>query len=236
MKKEMIRLSVVVGLSACLACGGDSGNESGDVSNTGDGAVAAANGWDESDSSQGELSGDLANPTSLTLALGDNFIVGTSVPGPSEECMDNPDGTKAPYYPEHVSYTDAFTFTLAADQKLSKILVESIEMEAVHSACDLPMESQMGAFTALANSDQIDWTSDTFDTFVSMPVEHPLVGIAFAKAAGDDLMAQFKAGFSFGPYTLPALAEEPSDGTYTFWWKEGANNTSYRLNFVVEAK
>ena len=27
---------------------------------------------------------------------------------------------------------------------------------------------------------------------------------------------------------------EISNGTYTFWWKEGANNTNYVLNFRVE--
>ena len=38
----------------------------------------------------------------------------------------------------------------------------------------------------------------------------------------------------FGPIEVGAMTDELSDGTYTFWWKEGANKVSYVLNFVVE--
>ena len=243
MKKMTSLLIVLLPFSFLLACGDDAETTSPDTTSpdvmdvssqdTSD-AVTSAVTWDESDSAQGELSGDLGNPTQITLNVGDNHIIGTSVPGATEECIDAPDGSKAPYYPEHASYTDAFSFTLGANQKLVAIIVESIEVEAVHSACGLPLESQFGAFTALAASDKIDWNSDTFENFVQLPSENPLVGAGFAKSVGDDLLAQYKAGFNFGPYSIEALAADPSDGTYTFWWKEGANNASYTLNFVVE--
>ena len=192
--------------------------------------------WDESNADQGELSGDTMKPTSIVLEIGDNYIVGTSVPGAKQECIPAPDGSKTPYYPVHATYTDAFTFSLPLDQKLTKIEVKELTVEQVHDACGAPLDQQLGAFTALADSDKIDWDSDTFENFVKLPQENTLVGAAFAKAAGDDLLAQYKAGFSLGPFNIPALAEDPSNGVYTFWWKEGANKTSYVLNFVVEAK
>ena len=94
----------------------------------------------------------------------------------------------------------------------------------------------MGAFTAIANSDQIDWDSDTFENFVKLPEQYPLIAAGFAKEAGTDLMTQYQAEFMFGPYSIEPLAELPTDGTYTFWWKEGANIVDYRLNFVVEER
>ena len=192
--------------------------------------------WDESEPSQGELSGDLSAPTKLTFALGDNVVIGGSTPGDTEECIQGPEGPPAPYYPGHEPYTDAITFTLAEGQVLTKIVVEELEVEAVHSVCDTPLESQLGAFTGLAASDQIDWNSDTFENFVKLPEAHPLIGAGFAKTEGSDLLASYQAGFAFGPYSIDALAELPTNGTYTFWWKEGANKTSYRLNFVVTAE
>jgi len=192
--------------------------------------------WDETNSAQGELSGDLTQPTPVTLSLGDNLIIATSIPGEEEVCIDNPDGSKTPYYPVHATYTDTFTFTLPADQKLTAIRIEQLDVEQVHTACGIPLEQQLGAFTGLANSAQIDWDSDSFENFVKLPETYPLVGAAFAGAVNDDLLAAYKAGFSFGPFQIDALADDPSDGTYTFWWKEGANRVNYTLNFVVEAK
>ena len=93
-----------------------------------------------------------------------------------------------------------------------------------------------GAFTGLAASDQIDWTSDTFENFVKLPEQHPLIGAGFAKDPGTDLLAAYQAGFGFGPFSIEPLAALPTDGTFTFWWKEGANRTEYRLNFVVSAE
>ena len=79
-------------------------------------------------------------------------------------------------------------------------------------------------------------TIEDFENFVKLPETYPLIGAGFAKAAGDDLLANYKAGFSFGPFSIDALAADPTDGTYTFWWKEGANQTSYTLNFVVQSQ
>ena len=189
--------------------------------------------WDESDSAQGELSGNPSSPTPITLSVGDNYIVGTSVPNTDEICIDNPDGSQAPYYPGHETYTDVITFTLPEGQTLTNIIVESLTVEAVHSACGIPMEMQLGAFTAIAASDQIDWNSDTFENFVKLPEAYPLIGAGFAKTEGTDLMSLYQAGFMFGPFSIEALAELPSNGTYSFRWKEGANHTTYRLNFVV---
>jgi hypothetical protein len=225
-----------------VACADDSdgnGGTTGDAGTTADAGTPASNGWDESNTEQGELSGDLLQPTPITLTLGDNRIVATSVPGAEEQCIgnpENPDAPETPYYPEHESYTDTFTFTLSADQKLTAILIERLDVTQVHTACGIPLEQQLGAFTGLANSAQIDWNSDTFQNFVKLPETYPLVGAGFAGAVNDDLLAQYKAGFEFGPFNIPALAEDPSDGTYTFWWKEGANRVEYTLNFVVEAK
>lgn len=227
-------LTLLTAMTLCLtlgACSDD--NDSAAAPATGDETTSVL--WDETDPDFGELSGDLAAPTSVTLAVGDNIIVGGSVPGDIEECVQGPEGPPAPYYPGHASYTDAFTFTLPAGHTLTAIHIEALTAVAVHSACDTPMDMQLGAFTGLAASDQIDWTSDTFEEFVKLPEAHPLVAAGFAKEEGTDLMASYQAGFAFGPYAIEALSELPTDGAFTFWWKEGANETEYRLNFVVSA-
>ncbi|MGC6419131.1 MAG: hypothetical protein ACON3Z_18535 [Bradymonadia bacterium] len=230
MKKtnQLLALSIVA--FAAYACGDDKSN----TSDMMDEPTSVT--WDEGNVDQGQLSGDLSAPTVITLRAGDNHIVGTSVPAEEEQCIETPDGGQAPYYPNHESYTDTFTFTLAEGQTLTSILIEELTVEAVHSACGAPLEQQLGAFIGFSNSAQIDWDSDTFENFVKLPETYPLIGAAFAKNAGDDLLSAFKAGFSFGPYMVPALAENPGPGTYTFWWKEGANRTAYRLNFVVAAE
>ena len=187
--------------------------------------------WDEAE--QGELSGEPMRPTKVTLSAGDNFIVGTSVPGPTEECIEGPEGRPAPYYPEHESYVDVISFTLTAGQSLSEIRIEQLEIEAVHPACGIPLEDQLGAFTAIASSDRIDWNSDTFENFVALPDQFPLSGAGFAKDEGTDLLDIYQGGFNFGPFAIDPLESRPAEGTYTFWWKEGANRTSYKLNSVV---
>lgn len=227
----LLAATLTLALPACGDDGSTGTSDNADSSSEPSGVL-----WDESHADQGELSGDLSAPTSVTLAVGDNIIVGGSVPGDTEECVQGPEGPPAPYYPGHVSYTDAITFTLPAGQTLTAITVEALTVEAVHTACDTPMEEQLGAFTALAASDQIDWDSDTFDNFVKLPEQYPLIGAGFAKDVGTDLLAAYQAGFGFGPYSVDALAELPTDGTYTFWWKEGANRTEYQLNFVVSGE
>ena len=238
MRTNLVTLCIIFTF-LIFACDDDTDND-GTTANDPAGEMAGEMGggaenvaWDESDSAQGELSGDPANPTSVTLSVGDNFIIGTSVPNTEEVCIDNPDGSQVPYYPGHETYTDMITFTLPEDQILTNIIVESLSVEAVHSACGTPMEMQLGAFTALTASAQIDWNSDTFENFVKLPEAYPLIGAGFAKTQGTDLMSLYQAGFAFGPYSIDALSPLPSNGTYTFWWKEGANNASYRLNFVV---
>ncbi len=190
--------------------------------------------WNESDPDQGQLSGDLAQPTAITLSMGDNLIIGTSIPGAVEECVELPDGSKAPYYPVHETYIDAFTFSLPADQRLAKIIAVKLDVEAFHPACGMPLEEQLGAFTGLVKSNQIDWNSDSFENFVRLPSEHPLIGAGFANIEGEDLISRYEAGLVFGPIEVEAMTDELTDGTYTFWWKEGANKVSYVLNFVVE--
>lgn len=189
--------------------------------------------WSESDADQGELSGDTMSPTEVTLSVGNNIIIGTSVPNSEERCIDNPDGSKTPYYPGHETYTDVITFTLPEDQQLTNIMIEELTVEAVHEACGIPLDMQLGAFTALAATSRIDWNSDTFENFVKLPEMYPLVGAGFAKNQGSDLLSLYRSGFGFGPYAIDPIAELPSGGTYTFWWKEGANRTAYRLNFIV---
>jgi hypothetical protein len=190
--------------------------------------------WDESDPDQGQLSGDLGRPTPITLATGDNFIMGTSIPGAVEVCIDLPDGSQAPYYPEHETYIDVFSFTLPADQRLAKIVTVKLDVEPGHPSCGMPLDEQLGAFTGLVKSDQIDWNSDSFENFVRLPSEHPLIGAGFANIEGENLLSRYEAGLVFGPIEVGAMTDKLSDGTYTFWWKEGANKVSYVLNFVVE--
>jgi len=190
--------------------------------------------WDESDPSQGQLSGDLARPTPITLSTGDNLIIGTSIPGAVEECIELPDGSSAPYYPGHETYIDVFTFSLSADQRLARIIAVDLDVEVVHPSCGIPLDEQLGAFTGLTRSNRIDWNSDSFESFVRLPSEHPLIGAGFANVEGEDLIARYEAGLVFGPIEVEAMTDELSDGTYTFWWKEGANKVSYVLNFVVE--
>ncbi len=84
-------------------------------------------------------------------------------------------------------------------------------------------------------SNQIDWNSNTVGEFITLPVEYPLIGIGFTRTPGDDLLATFRA-----PFPSPGYEEvndsnlTVGEGTYTFWWKEGQNKSSYTLNFVVE--
>ena len=229
MKLALRSLALVTLMSMTVAC------SDGDTNNDTPNGTDSGSSWDEANGEQGELSGDLMAPTQLTFSVGDNIIIGTSTPGDTEECIQGPEGPPAPYYPGHESYTDAITFTLTEGQTLTAIQVEELDVEAVHSACDTPMESQLGAFTGLAASGQIDWNSDTFENFVKLPEQYPLIGAGFAKDAGTDLLASYQAGFAFGPYSIDPMADLPTNGTYTFWWKEGANKTRYRLNFVVEA-
>ena len=142
-------------------------------------------------------------------------------------------------FPNHESYTDLISFTLSANQRLIGIKVEALEVSAVHSVDDFPcvgpVETQLGAFTAINNSNQIDWNSENVINFISLPNQHPLVGMGFAKAVGDDLLAKYRQDFPIPDYAginTPSL--DVTNGTYTFWWKEGANQTSYTLNFMVE--
>lgn len=190
--------------------------------------------WDESNPEQGQLSGDPGTPTALSLNVGDNLIKGTSVPGEVEECIELPDGSEAPYYPGHETYVDLFTFTLPANQRLARIIVVDLEIEQVHSSCGMPLEEQLGAFTGLVKSDRVDWNSDSFENFVRLPTEHPLIGAGFANIVGEDLIPRYQGGLVFGPIEVAAMTDGLTDGTYTFWWKEGANKVAYVLNFVVE--
>lgn len=197
--------------------------------------------WNEA--IDGELSGLMSSPTPITLRNGDNRIIGSSTPANGAECAVFEGGppTGVPYFPNHESYTDLVSFTLSAKQRLVGIKIEALEVSPVHSVdefpCVGPLELQMGAFTAINNSSQIDWNSDNVFSFISLPVQHPLKGMAFAKSVGEDLLAKYRQEFPFpGPgydaINTPTL--DVTDGTYTFWWKEGANQANYTLNFMVE--
>ena len=196
--------------------------------------------WNES--VDGELSGDMSSPTIVTFRSGDNKIIGTSTPVSGAQCttfQGGPPEPIIPFFPNHESYTDLISFTLGINQRLKSIRVESLEVTPVHSVDDFPcvgqLELQMGAFTAINNSNQIDWNSDNVINFISLPNQFPLVGMGFAKAIGDDLLAKYREDFPLPGYNginTPNL--DITNGTYTFWWKEGANQTSYTLNFIVE--
>lgn len=195
--------------------------------------------WDEA--TDGELSGNMSQPTNVNFSLGNNRIIATSVPGTVAMCTTFEGGPPAPvipFFPDHESYTDIFSFTVPSGSELTGIIVERLEVEAVHSVedypCVGPLENQAGAFTAINNSNQVDWNSDSVIAFISLPVNHPLIGMGFAKAEGDDLLAKYRQDFPQPGYegiNSPDLTVGP--GNYTFWWKEGANRASYTLNFVI---
>ena len=196
--------------------------------------------WNEA--IDGELSGEMSSPTIVNFRAGDNKIIGTSTPASGAQCTTFEGGPPVPvipFFPNHESYTDLISFTLSANQRLIGIKVEALEVSAVHSVDDFPcvgpVETQLGAFTAINNSNQIDWNSENVINFISLPNQHPLVGMGFAKAVGDDLLAKYRQDFPIPDYAginTPSL--DVTNGTYTFWWKEGANQTSYTLNFMVE--
>lgn len=197
--------------------------------------------WDET--INGELSGIMSSPTLIELRLGNNRIIGTSTPAAGAQCTTFEGGPPAPvipFFPNHESYTDLFTFTLSSNQRLASIEIESLEIDVIHSYDDFPcvgaLENQLGAFTAINNSNQIDWNSDNVINFISLPQQHPLIGAGFAKSTGEDLLTKYRGAFPLSGYDdINSSNLEVSNGTYTFWWKEGANQTSYTLNFVVEA-
>jgi hypothetical protein len=184
----------------------------------------------------------MSAPTPVTFLAGDNRIIGSSTPAPGAMCATfkgGPPDPVIPYFPGHESYTDVFTFTLTANQRLVAIEVEALDVIPVHTSdafpCIGPLESQLGAFTAINNSNQIDWNSDNVINFISLPTLHPLIGMNFAKSVGDDLLAKFKEEFpipGYGGVNSPDLVV--ANGTYTFWWKDGANQANYTLNFIVE--
>ena len=196
--------------------------------------------WNEA--IDGELSGVMSSPTPIILRNGDNRIIGGSTPASGGECTTFEGGPPAPvipYFPNHESYTDLVTFTLSANQRLVGIKIEALEVSPVYSSDEYPcigqLELQAGAFTAINNSNQIDWNSDNVINFISLPVQHPLKGMGFAKSVGDDLLAKYRQDFPLPGYegiNTPSL--DVSNGTYTFWWKEGQNQTSYTLNFMVD--
>lgn len=196
--------------------------------------------WNEA--IDGELSGEMSSPTIVNFRAGDNKIIGTSTPAIGAQCTTFEGGPPVPvipFFPNHESYTDLISFTLSANQRLIGIKVEALEVSAVHSVDDFPcvgpVETQLGAFTAINNSNQIDWNSENVINFISLPNQHPLVGMGFAKAVGDDLLTKYRQDFPIPDYAginTPSL--NVTNGTYTFWWKEGANQTSYTLNFMVE--
>lgn len=195
--------------------------------------------WDES--IDGELSGNMNSPTIINLELGNNRIIGSSTPSPGAECttfQGGPPDPVIPYFPNHESYTDLFSFTLPPNYRISNIIVESLEIEPIHTFEDFPcvgeLNSQLGAFTAINNSNQIDWNSDNVINFISMPSQHPLVGAGFAKNVGDDLLSKYRDDFPLDGYEINSADLEIKNGTYTFWWKEGANQANYILNFIVE--
>lgn len=195
--------------------------------------------WDES--IDGELSGNMKFPTIIKLELGNNRIIGSSTPSTGAQCTTFEGGPPVPiipFFPNHESYTDLFSFTLPSNHRISNIIVESLEIEPIHAFEDFPcvgeLNSQLGAFTAINNSNQIDWNSDNVINFISMPSEHPLIGAGFAKNVGDDLLSKYRDNFPLDGYEINSPGLEINNGTYTFWWKEGANQANYTLNFIVE--
>lgn len=196
------------------------------------------NAWAES--IDGPLSGNMAAPTVVFFQVGANRIIGTSTPAPGGQCAIFPGSPPAgvSYYPNHESYTDLVTFTLSANQRLIAIQLEVLEVTGVYTTEILPcvpaLEFQRGAFTAINNSNQIDWNSDSVVNFLALPTQHPLIGLGFAKSQGEDLLAKYREPFPIPAYNLNSPKLEVSDGTFTFWWKEGANQVSYTINFIVE--
>jgi hypothetical protein len=195
--------------------------------------------WDES--VNGQLSGDLSQPTQIEFQIGDNRIVAGSVPHTEMECatfIGGPPDPVIPYMPNHESYTDVFTFTIPENATLSSIIVEKLEVTEIHSFNDYPclgaeVDNQLGAFTGINNSVQIDWNSNSVIEFISLPIEHPLVGIGFAKTEGEDLMTKYRDSFPIPNYNINSTDLVINEGDHTFWWKDGANEINYTLNFIV---
>jgi len=195
--------------------------------------------WDES--SDGELSGNLMEPTTITLKLGDNYIHGTSVPGESMECTTfegGPPDPVIPYMPNHESYTDVFTFEIPENAQLSSIIIEKLDITEIHTHeeynCLPPtLEEQLGAYTAINNNTQIDWSSNTVQEFISLPQEYPLASHGFAKSVGEDLVTKYKLPFPIPDYDINTSDLLIGAGNHTFWWKDGANQISYTLKFVL---
>lgn len=180
--------------------------------------------WDES--VDGELSGNMPAPTMIELRLGDSKIIGTSTPAAGAQSTTFEGGPPVPiipFFPNHESYTDLITFTLSKNQRLTKIIVESFEVEPIHKFEDFPcvgeLELQLGAFTAINNSNQIDWNSDNVINFISMPQQHQLIGAGFAKRVGDDLLSKYRGAFPLEGYEINSADLEITNGTYTFCGK-----------------
>lgn len=197
--------------------------------------------WDES--RDGELSGDLSTPTPIIFSTGNNRVVATSTPASTMECGTFPGGPPEPiipYMPNHESYTDVFIFEIPEGNVLTKIVVEKLVVDPVHTNEKYPClpksnEESLGAFTAISHHNQIDWNSDSVLSFISLPIQYPLAGIGFAKLEGDDLLEKYRSEFPVSDYAGVNKSDLiVGPGKHTFWWKEGAYNTSYILNFILE--
>ena len=181
--------------------------------------------WDES--SDGELSSNLMEPTIITLELGENIIHGASIPSDTMQCTTfegGPPEPIIPYMPNHESYTDVFTFEIPDNARLSSIIIDNLDITEIHTHEEyncLPatFEEQLGAYTAINNNTQIDWSSNSVQEFISLPQEFPLVGHGFAKSIGEDLISIYKSPFPIPEYDINTSELTIGAGNYTFWYE-----------------
>ena len=178
------------------------------------GFAAAANATNYNEAVQGDLSGSPSAPTSLNyLTLGDNDIVGSSVPSGDPI----PDGHGALTNQDN----DFFSFSIPTGEVLAHFY--------------------LGGATLIAEGDRFFlglYSGDTAAVDPSNPTPAGLLGYTLPGSSqiGTDLLPRLAASDEPGFPPLPThFSGSLGPGSYTVWLVDGDRPVSYDLHLVTTA-
>lgn len=146
------------------------------------------------ESVSGDLSNDATAPTGLTVSAGSNVVTGSTITSPFDR--------------------DIFSFTLAANQQLDSIVLNSYTGPAGGNGSFFAVQSGSGINTGNAGAH----------------LGNELIGQAVGIQQGDDVLDDMGTP-RFG--SSPGFTGALGPGTYTFWIQETAGPLAYSLDFQV---
>ena len=176
------------------------------------------------ESSSGDLSNSLTAPTSIgSLNLGSNLVSGASSAGGVVEIVGG-----APHFPNQD--VDVWTIVIDAGHRLDAIVLTSFTFD--NSAELLGPAPGDGAFFGFETGGQITDGAAPPSSLTGGALVGMLAGASQGDNVLDDLSAFNIANVgTFGPRFYGSLYA----GTYTFWYQEGPTDTTYTLDFEVNA-